>query len=187
MLTDQARARQSHKRGGGVQPISLDEALFVSAMFYMLSWRQHLMLFLPEIDPEASGANLQGAPVHVEEDPGPLDNVLYSGKQVVGRNTSTCSRRALRECEAARLDPGALPASLALQNARRKLSPRTDAAHTTERLPSMRQYGFSSQSRIVALLNRCVEGIHVGMDDFADTHMVTMFFRAAMSSLQREE
>ena len=30
ILTDQARARQSHKRGGGAQPISLDEAPTVS-------------------------------------------------------------------------------------------------------------------------------------------------------------
>jgi RNA polymerase sigma-70 factor, ECF subfamily len=30
ILTDQARARQSHKRGDGVQPISLDEAPFVT-------------------------------------------------------------------------------------------------------------------------------------------------------------
>jgi RNA polymerase sigma factor (TIGR02999 family) len=30
ILTDQARARQSHKRGGGVQPISLDAAPLVS-------------------------------------------------------------------------------------------------------------------------------------------------------------
>ncbi|MBV8892439.1 MAG: RNA polymerase subunit sigma-70, partial [Acidobacteria bacterium] len=31
ILTDQARARQSHKRGCGMKPISLDEAPFVSA------------------------------------------------------------------------------------------------------------------------------------------------------------
>jgi RNA polymerase sigma factor (TIGR02999 family) len=31
ILTDQARARQSHKRGGGAQPISLDAAPMVSA------------------------------------------------------------------------------------------------------------------------------------------------------------
>jgi len=31
ILTDQARARQSHKRGGGFQPVSLDEAPFVTA------------------------------------------------------------------------------------------------------------------------------------------------------------
>jgi len=31
ILTDQARARQSHKRGGGAQPISLDAAPAVSA------------------------------------------------------------------------------------------------------------------------------------------------------------
>lgn len=31
ILTDQARARQSHKRRGGVQPTSLEEAPFVSA------------------------------------------------------------------------------------------------------------------------------------------------------------
>ena len=30
ILTDQARARQSHKRGGGAQPISLEAALIVS-------------------------------------------------------------------------------------------------------------------------------------------------------------
>jgi len=30
ILTDQARARQSHKRGGGVQPISLDATPYVS-------------------------------------------------------------------------------------------------------------------------------------------------------------
>lgn len=51
-----------------------------NAMSYMLSkqgyindsvhgpWRPHLMLFLPEIDPKAWGANLQGAPVTGEED-----------------------------------------------------------------------------------------------------------------------
>ena len=51
-----------------------------NAMSYMLSkqgyindgvhgpWRPHLMLFLPEIDPGAWGANLQGAPVTGEED-----------------------------------------------------------------------------------------------------------------------
>lgn len=51
-----------------------------NAMSYMLSkqgyindsvhgpWRPHLMLFLPEIDPKAWGANLQGAPVSGEED-----------------------------------------------------------------------------------------------------------------------
>jgi RNA polymerase sigma factor (TIGR02999 family) len=32
ILTDQARARQSHKRGGGAQPISLDAAPAVSAL-----------------------------------------------------------------------------------------------------------------------------------------------------------
>lgn len=31
ILTDQARARNSHKRGGGAQPVSLDEALVVSS------------------------------------------------------------------------------------------------------------------------------------------------------------
>jgi RNA polymerase sigma factor (TIGR02999 family) len=31
ILTDQARARDAHKRGGGMQPISLDDAPFVSA------------------------------------------------------------------------------------------------------------------------------------------------------------
>lgn len=31
ILTDQARARHSHKRGAGIQPISLDEAPFVTA------------------------------------------------------------------------------------------------------------------------------------------------------------
>jgi hypothetical protein len=44
--------------------------------------------------------------------------------------------------------------------------------------PSMRQLRVFLSIEIVALLNRCVEGIHVAMDDFADTHMVTMFFRA---------
>ena len=32
ILTDQARARQSHKRGGGAQPISLDAAPTVSTL-----------------------------------------------------------------------------------------------------------------------------------------------------------
>jgi RNA polymerase sigma-70 factor, ECF subfamily len=31
ILTDQARARQSHKRGGGVEPVLFDEALMVAA------------------------------------------------------------------------------------------------------------------------------------------------------------
>lgn len=51
-----------------------------NAMSYMLSkqgyindgvhgpWRPHLMLFLPEIDPKAWGANLPGAPLTGEED-----------------------------------------------------------------------------------------------------------------------
>lgn len=51
-----------------------------NAMSYMMSkrgyindgvhgpWRPHLMLFLPEIDPKAWGANLRGAPVTGEED-----------------------------------------------------------------------------------------------------------------------
>src|SRR5260370_21705828 len=30
ILTDQARARQSHKRGGGVEPVLFDEALMVA-------------------------------------------------------------------------------------------------------------------------------------------------------------
>ena len=55
ILTDQARARQSHKRGGGAQPISLDAAPMVS------SRSQHEVLAvdgalnaLREIDPRKS-------------------------------------------------------------------------------------------------------------------------------------
>ena len=54
-----------------------------------------------------------------------------------------------------------------------------EAAQTTERLPFQATItGLRARLRIIPLLNGCVEGIHVHVDDFADTHTVTIFSRA---------
>ena len=53
-----------------------------------------------------------------------------------------------------------------------------EAAQTTERLPLQTTItGFPVQLRITSLLDGCGEDIHVHVDDFADTHTVTIFSR----------